>query len=196
MNLRQKLGAAAIGVSLPVIIIFGSRLLQGPTADQAPNAAEWLSAISTFWGAIATAIGAIVTAGAVLIAALTYKHQVDEKNREADDRRQQEFDERRTHAIAVKLVRVEHRGYDEWACRVRNDGSLAIDGVDIVAVNTKGAETLRHQVGIVAPAGLSESYPVPTAATNASFVTFQDANGRTWKRYFDNRLKEQAPAPA
>jgi hypothetical protein len=158
-------------------------------AGSEDKTSDWISAFGT-------AFGAALTGGALLIAAVTYKHQVDERNREADDRRRQELDERKTHAIAVKLGKVERPGYNEWACGVRNDGSLAIDGVGIVAVDAEGVETLRHQVGIVPPAGSSERYPVSTAATNASYVTFQDANGRTWKRYFDNRLEEQSPVPA
>jgi len=158
--------------------------------------AAWLSAWSTFWGAMATAIGAIVTAAAVFIAALTYKHQVDEKNREAADRRQKAQDKRRAQARAVKLAVSPRAGWNEFDCDMRNFSDLPVSALNVVSVNAAGDETKRHIVGVLIPdKPIRVTVPAP-AVPSTSYASFIDAEGLSWKLYFDDRLEEQVPAQA
>ncbi|MCP9000358.1 hypothetical protein NFC73_11555 [Pseudarthrobacter sp. RMG13] len=189
------LGSAAILLGIVVVVASTSSFMQGPTAVQPPNAAEWLSAISTFWGAIATAVGAIVTAGAVLIAALTYKHQVDEKNREAEDRRQQDKEKRRAQARAVRLA-VSPRDGDRFDCDLNNYGDLPVSVVNVVSVNAAGEETARRDVGLLIRNVPRRAMVPDHAVPSTSYVSFRDTEGLSWKLYFDDRLEEQVPAEA
>ncbi|MDQ0078229.1 hypothetical protein [Arthrobacter oryzae] len=189
------LGSTAILFGIVAVVASVSNFMQGPTDEKPPNAAEWLSAISTFWGAIATAIGAIVTAGAVLIAALTYKHQVDEKNREAEDRRQQAADERSAQARTVKMTKNPGPGSAEMEVILHNFSDGHLEAVNVVSVNVEHEETKRHLLETMNP-GKERRLAFPLPATGNSYASFIDAKGLTWKLYFDGRLEEQVPAQA
>jgi len=183
MNLTQKLGIAAIGVSLPAIVISGSGLLQGATANQAPNAAEWLSAISTFWGAIGTAFGALLTGGAVIYAARTYEKQREDRHAELLERR-------RAQASAVTLSITNNNG-SQW-CKVRNDSALPIFAMNVVEEDASLTDPVRHYLQPI----LSSNRPFEQVLNDASveeltFVEFKDAAGVEWKRYGDGRLIEE-----
>ncbi|MDI3241541.1 hypothetical protein QK292_08170 [Arthrobacter sp. AL08] len=181
MNLRQKLGTAVIGVSIPAIVIFGSSLLQGPTANQAPNAAEWLSAISTFWGAIAGAIGAIGTAGALWLGAITFRRQVN--------------DQHRAQAAAVTLHVALEGGLDNsHVVQVASSNNLPIYNMELVCLDSEGGQLdrfVKHVVTREFSQYLDDALPLHEA-----FVTFTDSSGVRWQRWSKGKLIELGREPA
>lgn len=167
-------------------VAFVTLQLQGPVAAEPANAAEWLSAISTFWGAVAAAIGAVMTGGALLVAAFTYRHQVEQKSREVEDKR-------RAQARTVRISVSRHAtpgGKDQLACDLKNFGILPVSGLNVVAVDAEGQEVRRHLVELLLPE-IAIRRTVPLSATASSYVSFRDTEGLSWKLYFDDRLEEQ-----
>lgn len=197
-NWKQSLvvlASAAIIVGIIAVVVSISSLMQGPTSAEPPNAAEWLSALSTFWGAVATAIGAVMTGGALLVAAFTYKHQVDEKNRAAHDRRLQELSKRSEQARAVKLIAKSRPGWpNQWKVTVRNDSRLPIDGTRLRIVASWGVRPTTYELGAMAANGGEINQTLEFDNLNDSFLFFMDSNGIAWRRYFVGELVEQLPS--
>lgn len=187
-NPRQAalVGAGVILGTIGVLVLV-SHLLRGPTAAEPPNAAEWLSAISTFWGAVATAIGAIVTAGALLIAALTYRKQVEDRHKAQAVG--VTVGSRTVKQPAVK-ARVTINDYfpdrEKHFYFVRNDSQLPIYAVDLVVGE---ADDLKTSMRAVLAPGDEEAIEVSLAIFTA-FAQFTDSSGVAWKRDSSGRLTE------
>ncbi|BCW78296.1 hypothetical protein [Arthrobacter sp. NicSoilC5] len=185
-TLTVTFAAIALPLGLAAIVVCGSVLLQGPTSETPPSAADWLSAIATFWGAVATAVGALLTGGALVYAARTYEKQ-------RQDRHEELVEKRRAQASAVTLVMTRPAAHTTWEFVVRNDSSLPIFCMNMVGVNAEGQHKQRHYLHpvLTGPRGLyDESLPVDSTE-EASFVEFRDAAGAEWKRYADGRLVEE-----
>jgi hypothetical protein len=158
-------------------------------AGSEDKTSDWISAFGT-------AFGAALTGGALLVAAFTYKHQVDEKNRAEADKRQRAQDERSEHARAIKLNKTPNNEYhDTWDYVVRNDSDIPVDGVDLLAFDAVTAEATLHQIGTVKAKGqVTKAAHLPDLST--SYLRFQDKDGRNWRRYLDGRLEEQSTTTA
>jgi hypothetical protein len=172
------------------IIGTGSELLQGPTATQAPNAAEWLSAISTFWGAVATAIGAALTGGALLFAAYTYRHQVEEKTRAAQDRRDNEAKARRAQAAGVSVLTEPSPTHtNSVVMKAYNGSDLPISNVMLTCVDKQG-RVMGQELKQVVAAGAAAELERPSSVVDRVVARFTDAEGRVWRSYVNGEFKE------
>ncbi|MFF1880573.1 hypothetical protein ACFVVC_03775 [Pseudarthrobacter sp. NPDC058196] len=181
------LSSAAIILGIVAVVIFVSGLLQGPTTAEPPNAAEWLSAISTFWGAVATAIGSLLTAGALLIAALSYRKQV------ADRHKAQAVSVTvgsRTEVTPAVSARRAVSGYfptnEKHFYFVRNDSQLPIYRVELRVGESDDLKSSTREV--LAP-GDEESFEVSFAPFPA-YARFTDSSGVTWTRDSSGKLTE------
>lgn len=189
--LVRVLGGAAILLGIIAVVIFLSGLLQGPTAEAPPNAAEWLSAISTFWGAIAAALGAALTGGALLIAALTYQRQVRDRHAELEGKRREQA-EAITVEIAPYQPPVRNLGQDpadSLAIAIRNDSKLAIFGIALVVVDKERREPDQRLYDSIAP-GRYKHFVQPTTKVGGAYAMFTDAAGTRWKRWHNGELME------
>lgn len=175
--LKRILAIAAIVLGTAAIVLWVMNL--GPHGDPKPSVTDWI-------GAVGTAFGAALTGGALLIAAFTYQHQVDEKNRQA-------LDARSAQARKVTLTHSPRAGWHELEVSLRNDSDLPIREVNVVSVNADSVETKRHQPGTIDPKKASRDV-VPLPATGHSYASFKDSDDRNWKLYFDGRLEEQVPS--
>lgn len=191
------LGSAAIILGILAVIFSVSALLQGPTAAEPPNAAEWLSAISTFWGAVAAALGAALTGGALLIAALTYQRQIRDRHAELEDKRREEEKKRREQAEAVtvtinpyKPIAVNmQRQRERLNILARNDGKLAVYGVTLVAIDKDGKETKQRFFNSILP-DAPRGFLHEADSVGGAYTTFTDTAGARWKRWHNGELKE------
>lgn len=184
---RVVLASAAIILGTIAIVASISNLIQGPTAAEPPNAAEWLSAISTFWGAVAAALGALLTAGALLIAALSYRKQV------ADRHKAQAVGVTvgsRTEVTPAVSARKTINGYfpdnKKHFYFVRNDSQLPIYRVELTVGESDDLKSSSREV--LAP-GDEESFEVSFAPFPA-YARFTDSSGVTWRRDSSGRLTE------
>jgi uncharacterized glyoxalase superfamily protein PhnB len=116
---------------------------------------------------------------------------VDEKSREAEDRRQQAADERSAQARTVKMSK-SPRSTDEMDVILHNFSDGHLEAVNVVSVNVERQETKRHVLETMSP-GAERRVTLPLPATGDSYVSFIDAKGLSWKLYLDGRLEEQAP---
>jgi hypothetical protein len=189
----QILAVAFISVSIMVIAVSISSIsdnLQGSVSAQAPNAAEWLSAVATFWGAVATAFGAILTAGALLVAAFTYLHQVDEKNRAAQDRRDKDSKERRAQAASVSVLTApSETKTDSIVMTAYNGSPLPIRNVLLTCVDRRG-QVMGQEMKQVVPAGGSAELERPERVIDKVVARFTDAEGRVWRSYVNGEFEE------
>lgn len=195
MQKHGGLIAAILAIVLGVfaIVLWGSVLLQGPTAEAPPNAAEWLSAISTFWGAVATAIGAVVTAGALLVAALSYRKQVADKHQElANQHKAQAVGVTvgsRTEIIPAVQARTSIANYfsdkEKHTYFVHNGSHLPIYRVALVVGETGEAGLFPD---ILLPG--EEATCEASSASLPAFVHFTDSSGVAWKRTRSGDLAE------
>lgn len=151
-------------------------------AGSEDKTSDWISAFGT-------AFGAAVTAGALLVAAFTYKHQVDERIRVAQD-------ERSRHARLIKLNNTaSNEFHDQWDYVVRNDSDIPVDGVDLLVFDAASGGPTLHQIGTVnGKDQATKAVYLPDMTT--SYLRFQDKDGRNWRRYFDNRLEERVATTA
>lgn len=172
----QIIASAFVVAGLGFIVWSVSVLAQGPTSDQAPNAAEWLSAWSTFWGAIAGGIGAIGTAGALMLGVIVYKRQ--------------EEDQRRAQAAAVTVTIAPVPGFtDSLQFKVHNGSSLAIYGVMLIAMD-KHKHDIQQVHSYAIPPGESISFQHTNTGQMSARAGFQDSAGRRWRRWFTGELEE------
>lgn len=187
------LGAGAVVLGMIAVISFFSGLLQGPTDPQPPNAAEWLSAISTFWSAIATAVGAVLTAGALLVAAMSYRKQVADRHQELINQHKAQAVSvtvgSRTEIIPAVKARTSISNYfsdkEKHTYFVRNGSQLPIYRVDLVVGETDAVGSFPD----VLPPGEETSCEASSASLPA-FVHFTDSSGVAWKRTRSGELSE------
>lgn len=190
------LGVAAIILGIVAVISSISAFLQGPTTAEA-NAAEWLSAISTFWGAIASGLAAIGTAGALLIAAFGYKHQVEEKERQEAERRKHAKDKKDAEAKALRsrarqvsiLPKKGERFVSNVLLEVHNGTSSPIRNVMFLCLDSKGTVT-GQTFSMALPAGQSLPLEKPRKDIDRAWVRFQDVDDKTWKIHLNGHLEE------
>lgn len=207
MKIRKVLVTLAITVGavaiIIVVVVQGSLALQGPSDDKPPNAAEWLSAISTFWGAVAAALGAAVTGGALLIAALTYQRQIRDKHAELEDKRREDEKKRREQAEAVTVrigasttgqIDVAEDSVERLWIEIRNDGKLAIFGVALVLITKERREGHQELYSTILP-GESEGWLNTASVVGGAYATFTDGAGTRWKRWHNGDLEEIAHYP-
>ncbi|MET3348996.1 UNVERIFIED_ORG: hypothetical protein ABID57_000665 [Arthrobacter sp. UYEF1] len=185
--LPEVLAITAVSLGILAIIGSGSELLQGPTATTAPNAAEWLSAISTFWGAIATALAAFLTAGALIIALVTFRRQVADRHRAL-------VQEHQAQATAVSvLVNDVPNLPGSREVVVRNDSPLPIFQVRLVAVGSQGRTPMPGRPRVIPSRG-EVPWKLPRQSAASADVEFKDAAGTKWFRTSDGVLRERDQA--
>jgi hypothetical protein len=139
-----------------------------------PNAAEWLSAWSTFWGAIAAGIGAVGTVGALWVGALTLRRQVNDKHRE------------QASAITVGAQLIQTPLFeDRYRCFISNGSHLPIYDVQLSA-NFDDART-SDRVDVLEPGKFLE-YHVGIAEQREVLAQFADSSGNYWMRNSRGKL--------
>jgi hypothetical protein len=186
-------------------ILWVSIAVQGeapqPPAAEPPTPegpATWLSAWSTFWGAIAGGIGAIGTAGALLIAAFSYKHQVDEKARQArerrllaDENRRAADERRRAQATKVSILKSESKVHiDFYLFGIHNGSDLPIKNVLIRCFDHRGIDSGQNIEQVIA-GGMSKEMMLekPRKVVDKVWATFDDALGQKWKVHINGDLE-------
>jgi len=138
---------------------------------------DWISAF-------ATAFGAALTGGALLVAALTYRHQVDEKIRLAEDNRKAQ-----ARAVSVSLKKTP--GNEKMLqLRVANNSTLPINSVFLVLVDKQRKESYQEPYHLMVP-GSEEGFDRPASVVGAAFANFIDADGRRWRSWFNGDLEER-----
>lgn len=166
--------------SIIAIIANGTLLLHGPMSDSEPNAADWLSAVSTFWGAIAGGIGAIGTAGALWLGAVTFSRQVR--------------DQHRVQASRVIVLMDEGTGkgagYLSPKAIVKNLSDLPIYKVQLRAAPRDAFDNGLEKTKPVLMGEWPISIPGKYLETSVH-VEFQDSGGTTWIRWVDGGLAEK-----
>ncbi|TDK27902.1 hypothetical protein E2F48_01955 [Arthrobacter crusticola] len=194
-NMALVLGSVAVMLGIIAGVASISALLQGPTAGQA-NAAEWLSAISTFWGAVATALGAALTGGALLIAALTYQRQVRDRHAELESKRRAQAE-----AVTVRIVPFKPAYVapgtnppDRVQIEVRNDGELAVFGIAAVVLDRTRREVGQKYFQSILPHTF-DSFRHLADKVDGAYATFTDSAGTRWKRWHNGDLEEIAHYP-
>ncbi|MHA7209675.1 hypothetical protein [Arthrobacter sp. MDT1-65] len=189
------LGSTAILLGVVTVVIFVSGVLQGPTATDPPNAAEWLSAISTVWGAVAAALGALLTGGALLIAALTYQRQVRDRHSELESRRRAQAEAVTVRIIPYKPVaQLSISTPDRVQIEIRNDGALAIFGVAAVVIDRTRIEAGQEYFHSIPPHDFG-SFRHPADGVDGAYAIFTDSAGTRWKRWHNGELKEVSHYP-
>lgn len=167
------LAALAIALGLYAVVASGSSMLQGPTSTDAPHAADWLSAISTFWGAIATALGAILTAGAVLVAALSYRKQVADRHQELIDRHEAQ-------SIEITVGYELHPDFlNKYIYFIENGSTAGIYNVRLYAVNDR--ELPSDSADVVTP-GKRLRFEMNGPLKYIAAAEFDDSAGIRWLR--------------
>ncbi|WP_314214925.1 hypothetical protein [Pseudarthrobacter equi] len=164
----------------------------------AEGPAAWLSAWSTFWGAVAGGIGAIGTAGALLIAAFSYKHQVDEKIRQAEERRQQAEEvlrdaneKRREQARQVSILTAASQVHSNHILlQVHNGSALPIKNVLLICINHLGKESGQKFQQVIAGGMTHEMLEQNRRLVDKVWASFEDASGQKWKVHVNGDLEE------
>ncbi|MFB9654559.1 hypothetical protein [Pseudarthrobacter oxydans] len=191
IHLYRTLLVLVILASIVAIITNGTALLQGPMSGGEANAAEWMSAISTFWGAVAAGLGAAVTGGALLVAALTYQRQVADIHAELESKRREQAE-----AVTVEIAPYEpaarnfgeDRG-DKLSIAIRNDSKLAIFGIALVVVDKNRKEPDQRLYDSIAP-GRYKHFVQPKERVGGAYAMFTDTAGVRWKRWHNGELME------
>ncbi|MBT8163191.1 hypothetical protein KKI43_22430 [Arthrobacter sp. GN70] len=171
--------AIVLGVVAVVIVV--SLFMHGATDTAPPNAAEWLSAISTFWGSVAAAIGAIGTAGALWLGAIAYNRQTK--------------DQHRSQAATVTV----HRGLKDaldgqHTVRIDLANQLPIFNVELICFDPDRGVLETFVKHVVTSQGLV--HPVDDALPlHEVSVTFTDSSGIRWTRWSKGKLIEVGPEP-
>lgn len=176
-------GAASVLSSLAFVLC--TLALNAGSEDKT---SDWISAFGT-------AFGAALTGGALLIAAFTYKHQVDERNRVEAERRRKEWDERSAEARGVTISFEEQSAKGQMECVVHNGGDVPVDTVMLVFdyMEARNSVWEVRSVGPLGPKTDSNPVTVPAPTTADSYCSFRDTKDMTWRLYFDGRLEEQVP---
>lgn len=176
---------AVIGIVLGCVALVLCTLALNTGSED--KTSDWISAFGTLFGAA-------LTGGALLIAAFTYKHQVDERNRAAEEGRRLALRKRSEQARAIKLIAESRAGWtDQWDCTVRNDSPVAIDAAGLLITESAGGEPTWHRMGAIKASGGQKHQTIELQDFSESYLTFLDADGILWRRYFDGRLEEQEP---
>ncbi|SDP33882.1 hypothetical protein SAMN04487914_108124 [Arthrobacter sp. ok909] len=139
-----------------------------------PNAAEWLSAWSTFWAAIAAAVGAIGTVGALWVGALTLRRQVNDQHRQ------------QASAVTVgsqPFKRPMHE--DRYRCFIMNNSSSPIYNV---VLNAQLADQhFRDHTEVLEPKGVLQII-VDKTENRRVIARFTDSAGNFWLRDNEGNL--------
>lgn len=148
---------------------------------------DWISAFGTVFGAA-------LTGGALMVAAFTYKHQIDERARVAEDRRQQELEKRSEQAKSV-TVSITEKPHDNKTLEIRviNGSTKTIKSVFLVLVDKRRGEPFQQPYYTLAP-GAREGFDRPASIVGGAYATFIDADGRRWRSWFNGDLEERIPS--
>lgn len=193
------LASAAISVGIVAVVVSITNLLQGPTSTEPPNGAEWLSAISTFWGAVAAALGAALTGGALLIAALTYQRQIRDRHAESEDKRRYEEKKRRQQAEAVTVniekylprrLNLADDPEERLSVEIRNDSLLAIYGVALIVTQKGNKKDTAQQLYMSILPSEPKNFIHPERLLGGAYAMFTDTAGVRWKRWHNGDLME------
>ncbi|MEV7572636.1 hypothetical protein AB0P28_05975 [Pseudarthrobacter sp. NPDC089323] len=191
IHLYRALLVLVILASILAIITNGTLLLRGPVSDSQPNAADWLSAISTFWGAVAAGLGAALTGGALLIAALTYQRQIRDRHAELEGKRREQAE-----AVTVEIGPSQPQGKnfgedpkDNLIIAIRNDSQLAIFGIALVVVDKNRKEPDQRLYDSISP-GRYKRFIQPASRVDGAYAMFTDTAGTRWKRWHNGELTE------
>lgn len=184
----SKIALVAICLSGVSIVISAAQLIQ---AAMTPNVShEWLSAWSTFWGAVATGLGAFLTGGALIVAALSYRHQVEERVRvseqhrqAADDKKEASKRTRRRQARNVSMVR---RGQ---LLELRNGSRQPISNLQLLCLDRNDQILMKQVVYALLP-GQVFSLDVRSSALEKAWAQFTDAAGVVWRMNLNGDLEE------
>ncbi|MFE4080332.1 hypothetical protein [Paenarthrobacter sp. YIM B13468] len=138
---------------------------------------DWISAFGT-------AFGAALTGGALLVAAFTYRHQVDERIRIAADNR-------KAQARAVSVSIRKKPGYDKMLqIQVLNNSNLSINSVFLILLDKKRRECHQETYHLMVP-GSEEGFDRDERIVGAAYANFIDADGRRWRSWFNGDLEER-----
>lgn len=174
--------------SILAIVTNGTLLLQGPMSDGDANAAEWMSAISTFWGAVGTGLGAALTGGALLIAALTYRRQVADKHQELKDKREEQAGK-----IIVRVVRYES---GQVLVDLKNPTNLPIFKLNLYAIGDDGKVVDRQPLSKEVVVGDYEGHLFDDwCRVHSAYAEFTDTGGVGWTRTSKGTLVEKGKEP-
>lgn len=144
--------------------------LPTPTTVEGIKLTDWI-------GAIATAAGAVGAVGALWVGAVTLRRQINDQHRG------------QARAVTVKIYHTPDAN-GLTSVEIRNDSSLPIYGVVLVATNKKG-EVIGQEFEHAMPAGTPKSYDMPSELVGSAYALFQDSAGTKWKRWFNGDLEEQ-----
>ncbi|WP_026536962.1 hypothetical protein [Arthrobacter sp. 9MFCol3.1] len=184
----QIIASIAIIFSSIAIISSLSYFMQGPTADAAPNAAEWLSAISTFWGVVATALGVVLTGGALLVAALTYSRQVADKHRELEEKRREQ--------AGKVIVRVERQLDGKTLVDLKNPTNLPIFKLNLYTIGDDGLVVDRQPLSQEVVVGDYDGHLFDSCCqVHSAYAEFTDSGGVAWTRTSKGTLVEKGKEP-
>lgn len=192
----RTLLALIVLAAIIAVIANGTLLLQGPMSDDDANAAEWLSAISTFWSAVATAVGALLTGGALVYAARTYERQRKDRQEELVEKRQAaaeavtvDIDDVKFAGVINAALGVANERSREKRIEVRNDGDRAVFGIALVLLNKDLKEVYQEPYPSVPPKD-ARGFSRPSTIVGAAYATFTDGAGVRWKRWHNGDLIE------
>lgn len=181
------LSLLALALGLITWVVIAENVTQGrafpPQAPDGSNAADWVSAVGTL-------LGAVLTGGALLIAGFSYKHQVEDKSREAQDRRDQESKARRAQAAGVSvLTSPSPTQTNSVVMKAYNGSALPISNVLLTCVDRRG-QVMGQEMRQVVAAGDSAELERPAKVVDRVVARFTDAEGRVWRSYVNGELEE------
>lgn len=164
----------------PTVLAFGAIVLSSLAfvlctltlnAGSEDKTSDWISAFGT-------AFGAALTGGALLIAAFTFRRQVEDQHRA------------QAAGVSVRVMAPVNEPYKRDIL-VRNDSLLPISEVRLVAVG-KSETPKNNAPRVLAPRGDIPWELATTYASSGAYVEFLDAAGTRWRRDSDGSLQEIA----
>jgi hypothetical protein len=170
---------------------------QAPNVDTAPNAAEWISAISTAGALIAAAVAA-------LIAWRVHVHNQTEKRAEQAGRVAGWIEWRRLDDAPG--IAFDEFGFAGWRCVLSNSSALPVYDVLIIYWLLGGPRDINagtDQVKLLPPGGRDVEIPdhvrreqdrrAETHPTMRVEIRFTDTAGRRWHRAHNGVLTDKGP---
>jgi hypothetical protein len=161
--------AGALGFVISLAVLF-------PHSDPQPSVTDWMSAFGTV-------AGAALTGGALLLAALTYRKQVEDQHQDALERY-------RAQAAAVTVEITDSQSKSNFVdIALRNGSSLPIFGAVLICVDKKRNDIGQKFFNTLA-AGQSDGLERSAKIVGAAYAVFTDQSGARWKRWFNGDLEE------